>query len=283
MPTAKKDHEAIVAYLKEKNVKIPENSPFPTAPNTVSYAPTTPNYVYNIVVDSDHPDAGFIVVEDDGGLSIYMPEGYVFKGLRTGTITELIQQGHKRFALAYGVNFSHDPNAQRTCLWYSPGQDHVRDFGAEMSEKYEFDRPQSLGTCSHPDMIAKYSIPNPICEVDGRQATCGIYEQDTWKLERKAKLTLEDGSNVTLYVETARYGAGIRHYRILRATEGSDIPVLLDTLTSEEHKNETSNVLNEMFFARLQELQPSSTELLDISTLEDETEDRKYFNYVLAK
>lgn len=279
------DHSQVKDYLAKKMPakKLKLDDPFASAFKIAEPAtPPPPPVEFTVVNDSSHPDVGNVVVDEHKKITFYLHDDWSIREFRGDNITKLLEKGETKFPAHKVVLFNFDPVNQRTCVFFSPGQDDITAFGAELSAEYDFDRPHELNQCAKKEIAKLAKSPTPSCIENQKMAQCHYYQPEPWKKVREVKAATPEGDVVKLSLQYTRKGNGFPNYRISKLTNENEIAVILDTLTSIEHNKEIHTVAKDFFEARIADLN-ATEEVVELPIPEEEQAPvKKYFDYVLA-
>lgn len=199
-----------------------------------------PDYVINIINDSEHPNLRKAIVEDDGSISLYLAEGVHVAAVSYEQIHVIVQAGKTEFPAFQVVKVNINPNEQRACKWFTPTRDQVEAYGAVESDEYTYDRPHKYGSCSNPQIIKDTGHAVPICPWFAQAepfSKCGEYSADPIKIEKAMVSTVpEDG--ITLKLTKVRRNFGLQEYDIIKEDVNGiglsvlESPILTDDIST---------------------------------------------------
>jgi hypothetical protein len=240
----------------------------------------------SVVIDSEHPKRGYIVLAEDKESGVaYLPEGMSVKQVNHALVQDFITAGYTEILCARVMSYDIKPMEQRTCIWFTSGDDNVDSFAAETSDHYEFDRPHPYPVCSNPEIKKLAQRPNPGCDFSQTQAQCDYYTPEPVKLIRAINLTIQDNQNEfgdchseIVEVKTTRYAYGMRKYIVSHGPAGEAGTVDFE-LTATEHKDKLNEVLEEKLTELIAGLEPVDMEEIPVD--EATVEKNRYFDYVL--
>lgn len=109
---------------------------------------------------------------------------------------------------------------------------------------------------------------------------CDSYEKEQWETVREVLFTTKEAHDKgTLKAQMTRKGYGFPTY-IITQQMVAETPVVLQAVSSVDHKENTADITESLFNDRLVELDVADQNEVDPSASEEEKE--KYFDYVLT-
>jgi len=201
--------------------EAPEGISIPDLPSTV------PEYQVQYIQDSENSHAGNAIFDRETKvLTCYVHEGITFSSVQTDLVDQCLTREMYVIPLDKVLPMTmSSPESLRTCKFFTPSAETLKDTPAEISSLYEYDRPMSEPHCSHPD-----TRPNQTCDYAQQQCACPIFEVEEWQnlkgFATKGHETLPD--ETTVFLQKTRKGQGLVYYRSFQVFPDGGTAVLAE-------------------------------------------------------
>jgi len=243
-----------------------------------------PEYFINPIFDTDHPDCGYALVDEENPMLIHvhLAEGYESTGVNVARLHEKVQDGQKKFSSSAVLRTKFDPAKQVSCKWLVPSVEAVQIDKAVLPEDYPYDREPDYPICMNPAIKKKVSVNIPPCmHADQPQNQCDGYESSKWTKVRETQVATPSGL-YTLTIETRLSGEAVPTARVLHTNNGATIPVQIVVLRASDFDEDFITVVNQFFDGYILESEPIETHEVEIETTTVAKEKVKYLEYVLS-